>query len=261
VTPEQRRALSDRIVTALRKLFEQLGAWRAAEARRFVEQAVPLLEGAQHQLAALTAVYVADQASRAVGRVLAPPGIPDAAAVNLRNGVTAREVYQRPFRTVYTALSRGEPLPRAVELGSTRLAQIAEMDLQATYAHASRSAMQQLPPDARPTGWRRVLVGPENCAMCVVASTQRYRIENLNPLHPACDCQVEPIYGPDPGRVIEPELLEAVHDAVQTLTGHANRGGRAPDYRKLLVSCTAQHGELGTLLVRPSDKFTSAANL
>jgi hypothetical protein len=538
VTPEQftaqRRALSDRVSVALRRLFEQLGAWRAAQARRFVAQAVPLLEGAQLQLAALTAVYVTDQASRAVGRVLAPPGIPGAAAVDLRNGATAREVYQRPFTTVHTALSRGESLPRAVELGSTRLTQIAEMDLQTTYAHASRSAMQQLPPDARPSGWRRVLVGPENCAMCVVASTQRYRIENLNWIHPACvpsgrrvrasdvlagtrrryageltvlataagdqvtvtpnhpvltdqgwvpagqvgerdylvrctdvervvghspheshgpaliedvwraftvmgelvrmpltaedfhgdgsdsevdvvrphghftairdvehlkelsehglvdrqrgrstlarfggattlvparvspsaggvsggdlfsslfgshsarsdaasfrrttvfdtgfgepaphdssgdaalmsdnvlgesavdvvapelfdrvvdvrrvdfaghvhnfqtrsgwyvsdnhivhncDCRVDGIYGPDLGLVIEPDLLEAVHDAVQTLTGHADRGGRAPDYRKLLVSCTAEHGELGELLVRPLDRFTSPADI
>lgn len=265
MTPEQftaqRRALSDRVIAALRRLFERLGAWRAADMQRFVEQAVPLLEGAQRQLAALTAMYVAAQASRAVGRVLAPPGIPSAAAVDLRSGVTAREVYQRPFRAVYTALSRGEPLPRAVELGSTRLAQIAEMDLQSTYAHASRAAMQQLPPDARPHFWRRVLVGPENCAMCVVASTQRYRVEDLNPIHPLCNCRVDAIYGPDPGHVIDPELLGAVHDAVKTLTGRADPGAREPDYRKLLVSSTATHGELGTLLVRPLDHFTSPADL
>jgi hypothetical protein len=265
VTPEQfrvaRRALSDRVIAALKRLFVTPGSWRAADMERFVAQAVPLLEGGQLHLAALTALMVAEQASQAVGAVIAPPGIPAAAAVNLRTGVDARDVYQRPFVTVYTALSRDVVLPRAVELGATRLAQIAELDLQTTYAHASRAAMLQLPEGIRPRSWRRVPVGPRNCAMCLVASTQRYHIETLNPIHPACDCQVAQVFDADPGQVLDPDLLERVHTAVEALTGQSDRGGRTPDYRELLVSSTATHGELGELLVRPGDRFTGPADL
>jgi hypothetical protein len=263
VTPEQfaarRRRLSNKAKDALGRRFATLGSWRSAGP--FVEQAVPLLQGAQRELAALTAVYVAEQAGRIAGRVLAPPGIPASAAINLRVGVDTREVYSRPFSTVYNALARQKPLPRAVELGAVRLGEIAEMDLQSTYAHASRAAMDGLPAAAQPAGWRRKLIGPENCAMCVVASTQRYRRNDLNPIHPGCDCEVEQLFGDPDELVIEPELLEAVHDAVQQLTGAADRGARGPDYRQLMTTVTAEHGELGALLVRPRDRFTGPADL
>lgn len=263
MTPEQfavrRRHLSTRLLDTLRRSFSRLSSWRSSPA--WIAQAVPMVQGAQRQLAALTAVYVADQTSTTLGRRIGPPGIPDSAAIGLRAGVDVRDVYHRPFVTVYTALSRGESLPRAVELGTVRAAQIAEMDLQATYAHASRAAMQAMPPAGRPTGWRRVLQGPENCALCVLASTQRYHLETLNPIHPGCDCGVDPLYGDQSEQVIDPNLAVDLHDAVMNLLGVSDAGARSPDYRQLMVSATAEHGELGTLLVRPRDNFTSADDL
>jgi hypothetical protein len=248
--------MTDRMIAALVTLFTRPGAWRDAQAAAFVGRAVPLVQGAQRSLAALTAVHIADQAGAALRRRLAPPGIPDTAAVNLRRGVDARTVYHRPFVTVRTALSKGEPLDRAVQIGSSRLREIAELDMQQTYAHASRAAMTGLPAGTQPHFWRRVLVGSENCAMCVVASTQRYHRDKLNPIHPGCDCNVEPIFGTDPGQVIDPDLLEKVHAAVHALTGEHDAGARSPDYRLLTVQMTAEHGELGELLVRPNDRFT-----
>ncbi|MGW4487865.1 hypothetical protein ACWEOE_28955 [Amycolatopsis sp. NPDC004368] len=265
MTPEQfsalRRALSGHLVQMLVTLFRQLGSWRATDRDVFLHHALPLVEGAQRQLAVMTASYVASQASAALGRVIAPPGIPDDASKDLRRGVDTLQVYGRPFVEIYTALSKGRPLTTAVDLGETRLREIAELDMQQTYAEASRAAMRELPPAAQPRSWRRVLVGEENCAMCIVASTQRYHVETLNPIHPACDCRVEPIYGKDPGQVIEPELLEKVHNAVHQLTGAADRGGRAPDYRKIIVEMTHEHGELGPMLARPLDHFTSEGDL
>jgi len=263
VTPEQftlrRRALSDRLLAALIRSFSRLSSWRSSAA--WVTQAVPMVQGAQRQLAALTAVYIADRTSAALGRPVGPPGIPDTAAINLRSGVDVRDVYHRPFVTVYNGLARGETLPRAVELGASRATQIAEMDLQSTYAHSSRAAMQQMPAAGRPSAWRRVLQGEENCALCVLASTQRYRIETLNPIHPGCDCAIAPLYGDQSRQVIDPNLATDLHDAVRNLLGVSDAGARTPDYRQLMVSATAEHGELGTLLVRPRDTFTSAADL
>jgi hypothetical protein len=265
VTPEQfavlRRSLSMRLVTTLARLFLGLGSWRDADAARFVKQAVPLVEGSQRGLAALTAAFVAAQAGEALGTVFAAPGVPDGEAVNLRRDIDADAVYQRPFATVYNALSKGRPLTAAVELGRVRLEEVAEMDLQQTYAHATRAALQGLPESARPRFWRRMLSGLENCGLCVIASTQRYTIGELNPIHPGCDCYVLAVFGRDPGQVIAPGLLEQVHAAVKDLTGKEDRGGRAPDYRDLMVSMSAEHGELGVLLVRPRDRFTSKADL
>ena len=263
MTPEEaaalRRQITVQLTATLTGLFTNLGAWRAAEAALFLTQAVPLVQGAQRVLAGLVSALIADRATAATGRLVPPPPVPDADVLDLR-GVAPAEVYTRPFRTVYTALAAGEPIDRAVQRGVTRLEQVAEMDMQQTYARTSRAAMKALPPEARPSGWRRVLIGSVNCALCVVASTQRYTIEDLNPIHPACDCEVDPVFGASDS-VIEPELLERVHAAVESLTGEADRGARAPDYRQLLVSMTPEHGELGRMLVRPRDRFTTAAQL
>jgi hypothetical protein len=266
VTPEQftaaRRALADELVEFLVKLFTGPGSWRDTDRDVFLHQAVPLVEAAQRQMASLTAIYVAAQASEALGVTVGPAGIPDFAAVNLRRGVDTDAVYERPFVEVYTALSKGKPLTRAVELGETRLREIAELDLQQTYAEASREAMEQLPPGAQPQFWRRQLVGAKNCALCVLASTQRYHHKDLNPIHGNCDCRVAPIWGhQDPGQVIAPDLLERVHDAVQELTGTTDRGGREPDYRKIVLEMTQEHGELGPMLARPLDHFTTEGDL
>jgi hypothetical protein len=182
--------------------------------------------------------------------------------VNLRRGVDTDQVYERPFVEIYTALSKGKPLTKAVELGEVRLREIAELDLQQTYAVASQSAMEQLPGDQQPQFWRRQLVGAKNCALCLLASTQRYHVKTLNPIHGNCDCRVEPVWGhQDPGQVIEPDLLERVHDAVQELTGVTDRGGREPDYRKIVIEMTQEHGELGPMLARPLDHFTTEGDL
>lgn len=265
MTPDQfaraRRSMSEQMVRSLLTLFLGLGSWRDADVTRFVAQAVPLVGGTQRALAALVAAFTASQAGAALRKPVAPSGISDAEAVDLRAGIGAAEVYARPFATVYHALSQGKSLKQALRLGEVRLSEIAEMDLQQTYARASRAAMRALPAGAQAKFWRRELSGLENCGLCVLASTQRYTVEDLNPIHGNCDCLVKPIFGRDPGQVIAPELLEQVHTAVEQLTGTSDRGGRAPDYRDLLVQMTPEHGELGPLLVRPRDRFTAQADL
>lgn len=260
MTPEQfavlRRNMSKRLVTTLIQMFLGLGEWRQADADRFVAQAVPLVQGGQRALAGLTATFIADQATAGLGRPVAPPAVPDTEMIGLRAGVDPDVVYRRPFVELYTALKNARPMTDALRLGRVRLSEITEMDLQQTYSRASRAALRALPARDRPRFWRRMLTGLENCALCVVASTQRYTVEDLSPVHGGCDCEVQGLWGPDPGQIIEPDLLEQVHGAVLALTGKQDRGAREPDYRDLLVQMTAEHGELGPLLVRPRDYFT-----
>ena len=261
---EARRTLSQRLITALARLFLGLGNWRNSDADLFVAQAVPLVHGAQRLLAALISNHIAGQATTELGWPVAPPGVPDIAAVNLRHGVDADVVYRRPFTSLYTALAHGQTLGDAVAAGRLRLEQIAEADLQQTHAHATQAAMRALPPEARARYWKRVLVGDESCALCVVASTNQYSLGELNPIHPGCDCDVQAVFsrGDDTAHAEkESALLERVHAAVEELTGQADRGGRTPDYRHLLVDMTAVHGELGPLLVRPHHRFTGPHDL
>lgn len=337
MTPEEfgglRREITRRLVQTLVQMFTGLGSWRDPDVVRFVALAQPQVLGAQQALSALTSAYIADRATEAAGRPVAPPVLGSEFSDYQRHDVAFGEVYTRPFVTVRTALSRApdaDPVPdvdptdpadddtididpqptprvpdddsdvlaaveqarranraqrddtsdsdvlaaverarrearasrqerlsaleRAVEQGANRLAQVAEMDLQQTFAESARGAMEALPEDVRPTGWRRVLVGDVNCALCIVASTQLYRISELNPMHPACDCTVDPWFGEDT-HVIEPELLEQVHAAVFELTGQVDRGARAIDYRELLGRMTPEHGEVGPMLVHPRHRF------
>jgi len=75
-----------------------------------------------------------------------------------------------------------------------------------------------------------------------------------------CDCGVEPLPGDkDPGHVIDEDLLEATHARVAAIMGEADRGGRNPDYRKLIV--THEHGEIGPLVAWKGDRFTGRSQI
>lgn len=149
----------------------------------------------------------------------------------------------------------------AVHKGRIRLEELVESDLQLAYSHASRLAMERSEERAAIRYWRRVLRGESSCALCVLASTQRYRVEELNPIHPGCDCEVEPAAKDDPSAREDKDAADRLHAAVQELLGTSDRGGRAPDYRQIMVQTIRIHGELGPLLVRPRDNFTSKSDV
>lgn len=246
--------------TAVLSLWDQLDSWRDRDAERFVAQAVPLIQAGQGTVAALTSLFMADQASEYFDVPVPPPEVP-LEVVTTGRGVPAEQVYQRPFVDIYTALSQGRPLSTAVALGRTRLDEIADLDMQRAYGLAAREAMDNLPDEYRPRYWRRVTTGRKTCALCIVASTQIYSRGDLRRIHRRCDCRVEPDYSGRTGRKRAGVLLERVHAAVRELTGEDDRGARNPDYRQILVEISAEHGELGPLLVRPGDRYTGPVGL
>jgi hypothetical protein len=171
-------------------------------------------------------------------------------------GVDPEVLYQRPATTLYTALSEGKTMTAAVIAGFDRLRSIVKTDQQLVVTRQSQESLRR----GGYTYYRRVLTGLENCALCSIASTQRYRVGDLMPIHPACDCTVDQVdAGFDPGQVIDPELLERTHGHVAELEGIADRGGRNPDYRELVV--TSENGELGPVIRWRGDKFTGPNDL
>jgi hypothetical protein len=240
---------------AVLELWDGQTSWRDLDSAEFVEQAVPVVQAGQGTVGALTSVYVADTVTAQFGEYVDPPAVDEDTIQNGR-GVPAGEVYRRPYVELYTALAGGRPLSTALELARARLSEIADLDLQRAYSLAARQAMEGLPDEFRPQYWRRVTRGA-SCALCIVASTERYSRGNLNPIHRRCDCRVEPDYSGATGRALDDARLGRVHAAVAELLGRSDPGARAPDYRSISVAeLIGEHGELGPMLVRPRDHFT-----
>lgn len=214
-----------------------------------VDVMVPAVRAAQEQMANLTSVYLAE----ATGT----DPVPVVADVVDGRGVPAEQVYARPIVTARTELARGKSVEKALDAGGRRLQNLAGTDVQMAKVRQTRSSLQAAP---RVRFYRRVLTGSENCALCMIASTQRYRKADLLPVHPGCDCDCDVLPpGMDLDQVIDVSALNATHDQVKAFAGVADRGGRAPDYRKLIV--THEHGEVGPVLAWRGQQFTSKADL
>jgi hypothetical protein len=280
------RSAREAVVSTLSALFLGLSSYRENDAEVFARQAMALILAGQRTVAEIVALYVQQTAQAATvtpenptGIPIPPITIPDVDVLGRLPGSDEFSViYQRPFVTIWAELARRSPvapdvapdplevdgsMTKAVAKGVDRLERMADVDLQQAASRAATAAMQRLPEPARPTHWRRRLIGEDNCALCTIASTMRYTIEHLKPIHPGCDCQVEPIY-PGQDDPDDDALLEAAHAAVLELTGDddEDRGGRAVDYRKITLSMERHHGELAApLLANPRHDFTTASQI
>ena len=223
--------------------WDSLPHYRTSAVEDMIQAITPRVTAGQLRIADLTRAYLAQCARELGWKVVLPPIDQD--EIRGARGVDPRVVYRRPAVDVYTALAAGKPLPQAAAEGRLRLTQLIGGDMQLAKVHASRQSMRGYPAEGQ--FYRRVLTGRENCALCVVASTQRYYRGDLLPIHPGCDCDVQPL---PPGlavnQVIDEDLLEQVHQITADRLGVSDRGGRTPDYRKLLT--VSEHGEYGPTL-------------
>jgi hypothetical protein len=247
------RLLADvraRVTAFASKQYVDLGSWRDADIERFIAKVVPVVEAGQIKTAGLTQSYLAAMARMSGIKPLPTAKLP----ANLR-GVALEEVYRRPAVATYTALSKGASLDEAVALGQTRVEQLVAMDMQMANV---RSAFETVSNDQRVVGWQRVLSGGENCALCAIASTQRYHSEDLMPIHDRCSCDVAPIYGSkDPGQVINAERLSDAQSALEA-QGLNYTGGEFKSDRSVRVE---NHGEYGPVLTWADQKFTGPEDL
>lgn len=255
---EQVRA---RLVRVADTVWSGLGSYRDADIDRLVRMVVPHVRAGQIQVANLTAAYF-----RAVGATAAV----DASVVTGGRGVPAEDVYRRPGTTVYTELSQSKSVGDAIAAGGERLLSLVVTDLQMAKVRQAQRSLSS----ASVTAFRRVLTGYENCALCVIASTQRYHRGDLLPIHPGCDCSVDTLpkgWGPD-AQVIDQRLLDLTHDTIAAKLGRSelrardlgrgktdSRGRPLSDYTDLIV--TRQHSEYGPTLAWRDESFTSRADI
>lgn len=269
LTPLQRDALTrandalrlqlrDKITKYALTLWGPRGALTDAEAAAFVERLVPVVQAGQLQVAAITQAYV----EQMIGAPLAAETIDPA---TLRGGVTPEDVYQRPTVTLRDKLAKGKTFDAALAAASNRLANLIATDMQLAMTHQSRASLKNAP---KSWGYRRTLTGRENCAICMIASTQRYHRGDLNPIHPGCDCGVEPLpAGMEFDQVIDPERLEATHDWVAQVAGKSDASARnlpggtnkPKDYMDLIA--VHEHGEYGPTLTWRRHDFTGPADI
>ncbi len=239
----QVHAIRQQITAFGQAYWDSLPHYRASAGEDMIHAITPRVTAGQLRIADLTRAYLA-QCARELGWKVVLPSI-DQDEIRGARGIDPRVVYRRPAVDVYTALAAGKPLPQAAAEGRLRLTQLIGGDMQLAKVHASRQSMRGYPAEGQ--FYRRVLTGRENCALCVVASTQRYYRGDLLPIHPGCDCGVQPL---PPGlavnQVIDEDLLEQVHQITADRLGVSDRAGRTPDYRKLLT--VSEHGEYGPTL-------------
>ena len=254
-------------------VFNGLGSWRDDDVARYQDIIGPQLDGVKLQAARLQAAYY-QEVAKANGEAFeaVPVRSSDLTDTALRNGADSAEVYRRPFVSMYTELSKGEIVSAALAVASARASSIASTDVQLATRQAGYKQRQG---NSNIVGYRRVLSGSENCALCAIASTQRYTRNNLKPIHPGCDCGEEPLYGNfDPGQVIDQGSLDSVHEALQQQLGVSDAQARdaaigkfvqyedstrLADFTEIIV--TREHGEYGPTLAWRDQAFTGPADI
>jgi len=259
------RATRARLVAYVTGMWFGLGSWMVGDVERFVAIILPAVLAAQRTTAILTDQQIALVVAARLGTVPRPLGISlePLVGANVRNGVEPDAVYRRGGAQVWDALAKGEPLPVAVERGAMRIVQNLGTDLQLAKTHAAREVVRSTPGTF---GFKRVLVGDKSCGLCALAATQRYNREDLLPIHPACDCDVEPLLEAT-GQIIDEAALGRIHDLAaeffsQSDTRGASMGShtndkRQFDFRDFVI--VHEHGEYGPVLARKGQQFEGPA--
>jgi hypothetical protein len=246
------RSIWTNVLGRTNRAFLGLGSWRDADVRRFQRQALPVLLAGERQIATLTASYLEQLYKDEDPRGRRARLDLDAVTGRALRGVDPTDVYERPFKELRAALADDVDLDEAVNRGAHRLETLIKTDLQLARTHTVREVSADMP---RFTYTVRELQGEYDCALCIIASTQRYHKRDLAPIHPGCDCLVKTVTADyDPGQVIDEETLERLHDLVEEVVGKSDRGGRAVDYRKIIVA--NDHGEIGPVLGYKGQRFT-----
>lgn len=227
ITAQQRlRALAARGVAAV---WSSLPAHNSENLDEWLTRVLPLIAAAQRQSALITDAYLA----RAIERPPIGLDLAQVTGASTRNGTPPEDVYKRPFITVWTAIGNGKTVADASAQGLARATATAETDVQLAMRETLRYVGLA---DTRIVGYQRV---PDAgaCKFCRTVAGQRYRVEQLMPIHPNCGCGVKVITADQrPAFTGNPENdLNITRDGVHAVV--------------------REHGELGPVLLDGNQHF------
>jgi hypothetical protein len=221
--------LRDHAGAAMAHAWDGLGEYDEQNVAPFLAAAVPLTTAAQRSSVAVTAAFLARILHRQ------PTGTDAEHILGLvRNGVSPREVYRRPFVTVWSSLQNGKPWQDAVKAGRDRAVSAVQADVQLAMRQTLNVVGET---DPLILGYRRV-PDPGACAFCRLVAGQRYKTRDLMPIHNHCGCGV---------------------DVITAENRHLFGGNPKNDLSITKDGVTAtihEHGELGPVLTDGNDHFT-----
>lgn len=265
---QQTTAARAQLLAWIAALWQSLPDYRNQSMRDFSTQAVPLVNAAMGHTQALTSAYLASRAA-AAGASATPAAVPLLSVADVRGGADAAQVYERPFHLVWRMLHDGSPVAQAVQAGEARVVSLAATDLQLAKTHTTQKTLAKTRHIA---GYRRVLEGPHSCALCIVAATKVYHKAELMPIHPGCDCSVDPLFDGETGDgiTLDPALLDAAHatiaaqfgadsTAAREIRGALTARGNPVLYKDVLI--THDHGELGPILGLRGQRYLGPSDI
>ena len=191
------------------RLWGVFGGLDDAAKARFSTQAAAFVAAGQVRSSQLTNTYLTVYVGAATGGPV--PDLPTLDPVaNPVRGVPLGTVYERPVIDARVAISKGASFAEALSVGLARALQTADTDTMLAARETARDSMESIP---HVVGYRRV-PDSQACNFCLMASTQRYHVRDLLPLHPHCRCVTIPIIGTsDPGHVLDRELVNRLKAA------------------------------------------------
>lgn len=250
-------AVRQRTLLAASSAWSSLPDYSDAGLALWLPQIVPLVTASQQVISTLTDIYIAEALSELSREAVSPVGIPAemGSGAVLRNGVPPEIEYERPFKEIWYQLSQDKEFSQAVSLGEQRAMTMISTDLQLARTHSSRYALSQSGPKVGVVGYRRVLTSGRACALCQIASTQRYHLAELMPIHNNCTCGVAPITAErDPGQVIDSAFVHPDAEASDT-------SGKFSPYYGFPGVAVHEHGEIGPVLTVKGQSFRGPSDI
>lgn len=234
---QARKSISDQVAEFLRRLWAALSVqdrYNDARVAEFTAQAAQIVQQGRVATADVTDAYLSEVFD------LMGLKMPTVALdiTHQPRGIPLEEEMLRGIKDFRRLRAAGVDELVASERGLVRDLKIADYDLNMAMRDASH---QRLSKSTR--GFRRV-IRPELsrtgvCGLCIAASHRVYRSDVLLPLHANCKCEVLPVAGLDPGRLVNDADLRMVYDAVDSNTRDKLKQARFQ---------VNEHGQLGPVL-------------
>lgn len=233
---EAKRRVRELALRELRSVWEGLPGYDEEDVVGWLALALPLILLAQRQTALLTDAYIA----RATERQPLGVDLEQVIGAAVRNGTPLEQVYRRPFVTLWSELGQGRSFEAGRDKARERMEATAAWDIQASFRDTLVQVGER---DQNLWGFQRV-ANPDACEFCLRVNGAQFLKTNPLPLHPWCQCGVEPVVY---------TRGEANRNALEAFNANPT-----PVPEDVAIHA---HGEMGSYLADPEHDFTSEEEL